>query len=123
MTRPRGTVTLGSERRAASGPSAYRRDLSEGLCVGVSDFTERPQALQYVVCIQCPVADLCPARTVRPEGVCCRRGHMLTPPNLGPSGRCLTCERDRRGGTRTPPNVTLEALAEATLSHDEGGRR
>ena len=112
MTRSQGAVTLGSERHATSGRSPLRQDLSEGLCVGLTDFTERPQAMQYVVCIQCPVKALCPSRTPQPQdGTCCKWGHMLDAANRTLTGACRTCLRDRHRGRRTPPNVTLEALA------------
>lgn len=106
MTRPQGAVTLGSERHATSGPSPYSQDLSAGLCVGVPDFTERPLAMQYAFCIQCPVAALCPSRTPWPREVVCARGHVWD----GESRICRTCAEDKKVGRRTPPNVTLEAL-------------
>ena len=55
----RGGVTLGSERRAASGPSPYGQDLSAGLCVGDWDFPDLPQAVQWATCSQCPVRARC----------------------------------------------------------------
>ena len=106
MTRPQGAVTLDSERHATSGPSPYSHDLSAGLCVGVPDFTERPLAMQYAFCIQCPVAALCPSRTPWPRDVVCARGHIWD----GESRTCRICAEGKKVGRRTPPNVTLEAL-------------
>lgn len=67
MTRPRGAVTLGSERRATSEPSPYSRDLSEGLCVGDWDFPDLPQAAQWARCSQCPVRAHCWAAAEEPD--------------------------------------------------------
>lgn len=67
MTRPQGAVTLGSERRTTSGPSPLRRDLSAGLCVGVADFTELSQAVQWATCVRCPVRERCWAAAEEPD--------------------------------------------------------
>lgn len=63
----RAGVTLGPERRAASGPSPYSQDLSEGLCVGDWDFPDLPQAAQWATCAQCPVRARCWAAAEEPD--------------------------------------------------------
>lgn len=69
MTRPQGAVTLGSERRATSGPSPYSQDLSEGLCVGDWDFPDLSQAAQWASCSQCPVRARCWAAAEEPDEI------------------------------------------------------
>ncbi len=89
--------------------NAHLQDLSAGYCIGLLDFTDRPQAMRYAICIQCPVRDLCPDRTLQPRQDVCVNGHLS---NRYANGSCRVCKRDREQGTRTPPDVTLEALAE-----------
>lgn len=63
----RAGVTLGAERRAASGPSPYSQDLSAGLCVGDWDFPDLPQAVQWATCSRCPVRAHCWAAAEEPD--------------------------------------------------------
>ena len=69
MTRTQGAVTLGSERRATSGPSPYSQDLSEGLCVGDWDFPDLSQAAQWASCSRCPVRARCWAAAEEPDEI------------------------------------------------------
>ena len=85
------------------------QDLSAGYCIGLLDFLDRPQAMRYAICIQCPVKALCPDRTPQPRQDVCINGHLS---NRYANGSCRVCKRNREQGTRTPPDVTLEALAE-----------
>lgn len=89
--------------------NARLQDLSSGYCIGLLDFLDRPQAMRYAICIGCPVRDLCPDRTLQPRQDVCVNGHLS---NRYANGSCRVCKRDREQGTRTPPDVTLEALAE-----------
>ena len=73
--------------------------------IGLLDFTDRPQAMRYAICIQCPVRDLCPDRTLQPRQDVCKRGHLA---DRYANGGCKVCQRDKQRGTTTPPDVTLE---------------
>ena len=88
--------------------NAHLQDLSAGYCIGLLDFTDRPQAMRYAICIQCPVRDLCPDRTLQPRQDVCKRGHLA---DRYANGSCKLCQRDKQRGTTTPPDVTLEGLS------------
>ena len=86
------------------------------------DFTDRPQAMRYAICIQCPVRDLCPDRTLQPRQDVCKRGHLA---DRYANGGCKVCQRDKQRGTTTPPDVTLEGLSkrdESPPGHRKGLR-
>lgn len=86
-------------------------DLRDGTCVGDWDFLDRHRAIQYATCLQCPVLAVCSAATTKPgDGSVCVHGHVRSAETVTSSGECRVCKTDRNNGTRTPPNVTQEAL-------------
>lgn len=88
-------------------------DLRDGSCVGDYAFLDRHQAIQYATCMQCPVSALCPVPTGKPgDGTVCVHGHVRSVETVDSAGACKVCRADRVAGTRTPPNVTEEALAD-----------